>query len=269
MPEQKARPRTQPLEANIGCWWRFDRYVVENGWIRPARDASLTCYQVWEEFAESKRYNREPPPYASLLKLLGDIGVDYSEGNWRASVVKRKRGQGAQFIQRAGIGYYPIQARDGFDDEVTWANESRSHLPPEAETKIADWAGNHGLLGILPHIAENVTLAPRWIKDDPVLEPTWFTHRRQNGRWRTESLTEGGDPPIKASSGKAGKPVTDGFEEYGHPVHTTIQHIDRFGGLGPQVDNQDATSVSGGVRDRGGRDNAGTQRNSTNPTDQS
>ena len=55
----------QPLQPLVGQWWKFTRYELKDGYIRPAPDAILSEYDPWSE----------PPPgadtaYASLANLV-------------------------------------------------------------------------------------------------------------------------------------------------------------------------------------------------------
>ena len=58
----RTRERLEPL---AGQWWKFTRYELKDGYIRPAPDATLSAYDPWSE----------PPPgantaYASLANLV-------------------------------------------------------------------------------------------------------------------------------------------------------------------------------------------------------
>ena len=55
----------EPLKPLTGQWWKFTRYELKDGYIRPAPDATLSAYDPWSE----------PPPgadtaYASLANLV-------------------------------------------------------------------------------------------------------------------------------------------------------------------------------------------------------
>ena len=55
----------EPLQPLAGQWWKFTRYELKDGYIRPAPDATLSAYDPWSE----------PPPgadtaYASLANLV-------------------------------------------------------------------------------------------------------------------------------------------------------------------------------------------------------
>ena len=55
----------EPLKPLVGQWWKFTRYELKDGYIRPAPDATLSAYDPWSE----------PPrgadtAYASLANLV-------------------------------------------------------------------------------------------------------------------------------------------------------------------------------------------------------
>ena len=64
--QDKTMHRTRkPLKPLVGQWWKFTRYELKDGYIRPAPDATLSAYDPWSE----------PPPgadtaYASLANLV-------------------------------------------------------------------------------------------------------------------------------------------------------------------------------------------------------
>src|SRR4051812_21030165 len=98
------------LEMGTESWWRFGRYEVRDGYIRPAPQAQLDEYDPWAEYHAARRGRQEKPaPYQSLLSLL---------------------------------------------DEITAA------ISPRDERRIADWCNQYGLLGVLPHQVQLVSLAP-------------------------------------------------------------------------------------------------------------
>jgi hypothetical protein len=53
-----------------GEWWRFDRYEIERGCIRPAAGARLESYDPWQEFLQSHKETRGQPPYRDLVVLM-------------------------------------------------------------------------------------------------------------------------------------------------------------------------------------------------------
>ena len=91
-----------------GRWWRFDRYEIRDGHIRPAPGATVEDYDPWKDFREvrTKRLNTEPS-YQSLMALIENIAF------------------------RPGEHGHPP-----------------SELTPESETSILGWCADHGLLGI-------------------------------------------------------------------------------------------------------------------------
>ena len=136
----------QSLDLAGGGWWRFDRYEVRNGYIRPARGAVLTIYDPWAAYREARAARQEKAaPYQSLLTFIQSLHVAWS-------------------------------ARD--------------------ELRLADWCTEWGLLGILPHMAESVVLAPRWTRfpghrlsadESPGVAPAQRRYDRTNTGWASRA----------------------------------------------------------------------------------
>lgn len=107
----------------LGTWWRFDRYVVEAGALRPAPGASLQLFDPWASYAQARSgwgSSAGKAPYESLLDLVWDIRLR-----------PKPKGEAPE-------------------------------LTLECEQALLDWCAAHGLLGLLPHEAEVAHLAPRW-----------------------------------------------------------------------------------------------------------
>jgi hypothetical protein len=131
------------LSVTAGQWWRFSQYKLEDGYIKPARGARLMTYDPWRTYWETRgERSSVAPPYVSLLDLL--------------RIFKFRE------ISR-----------------VPWSGAA-DLLTPEATEGLLAWCKRYGLLGILPHRALVVTLAPRWEE--------WSTRRRKSdGRlWRVQ-----------------------------------------------------------------------------------
>ena len=52
-----------------GSWYRFDEYVAENGYIRPAPGAKLERFDPWREFRLAEQREGLPAPYAQLIEI--------------------------------------------------------------------------------------------------------------------------------------------------------------------------------------------------------
>src|SRR5882672_9075408 len=117
----------ETLQIASGAWWRFSRYELEDGYLRPARAAKLEAYDPWAEYWRSSE-ERLAPPYESLLALLGTLKWTGSPG------------------ENSDLGG-PAAPR---------------LLSSEAITGLLTWCSTHGLLGVLPQRACLVTLAPRF-----------------------------------------------------------------------------------------------------------
>jgi hypothetical protein len=102
MPTTVVDTRTH-VELSGGNWWRFTRYEVREGIIRPATGTRLQKYDPWAKGKPGK-HNVESTPYRSLLTLVDHFSVP----------------------------------------------------------ALVEWCQMHGLLGVLLHRAQTVTLEPQW-----------------------------------------------------------------------------------------------------------
>lgn len=78
----KKAPRVSKTRTLTQSWWRFSRYELHDGYIRPARGAKLEEYTPWDLHARSRdtRQRHRQPPYQELATLLGEFhgALDYS-----------------------------------------------------------------------------------------------------------------------------------------------------------------------------------------------
>ena len=125
------------LNLVTGGWWRWTRYEIRDGCIRPAPGARLESYdprEIWLRTrppAKSSNQGRSgEPPYQSLLRLLGEL--EY-----------RRPGDAALDFTPAEVDFL------------------LAPLSEESETKLLEWCARYGLLGIVLHRTAQVTLAPR------------------------------------------------------------------------------------------------------------
>ena len=125
------------LNVVTGGWWRWTRYEIRDGYIRPAPGSRLESYDprdIWLSTrppAKSSNQRRSgEPPYQSLLRLLGEL--EY-----------RRPGD-------APLDFKPAQV-----------DLLLAPLTDESEAKLLEWCAQYGLLGILLHRTVQITLAPR------------------------------------------------------------------------------------------------------------
>ena len=108
-----------------GSWWKFDRYELRDGMIRPARGAKLSRYDPWEDQNSAAPLQQDRvPAYRSLLDMVNRL----------------------RYLESPSP-----KTRD-------------RQLQPRSEKELLDWCGRYGLLGVLLHDAVQITLAPREIK---------------------------------------------------------------------------------------------------------
>lgn len=60
-------------------WWRFSRYEILDGYIRPAKGASLERYRPWLEYDALKGKGSVPRPYSGLVELSREFD-EHSSG---------------------------------------------------------------------------------------------------------------------------------------------------------------------------------------------
>ncbi len=66
------------LQRSAARWWRYSRYIVDEGRLRPASGAKLQSYDVWDR-CFSAQSDRRPgqSPYESLGRLVRDLEDPY------------------------------------------------------------------------------------------------------------------------------------------------------------------------------------------------
>ena len=64
-------------------WYRFDRYEIKGGYIRPSPGAKLSQYKPWDAFGPRKGQAGRSQPYQSLLQLAQEIDFDLANGTVR------------------------------------------------------------------------------------------------------------------------------------------------------------------------------------------
>jgi hypothetical protein len=112
-----------------GGWWRFTKYEIRDGAIRPAANASLEQYDPWDLYRISQIDSETPRPYQCLLALLLSMGACFDEKAGRWTLEK------------------------SLDD---------ASLSLSDQNEILNWCSRFGLLGILPHTAVIIELPPFW-----------------------------------------------------------------------------------------------------------
>lgn len=162
----------QPFDMILAGWWRFTQYELWDGSIRPADGAKLIWYDPWEAYKKSWDRNawandsdsletswleirNQYPPYRSLLKFITDL-----------TLIPSPEGKIHHPTLESGHGH-------------------RYNLTPESEVSLLEFCNQYGVLGILPHQAQSVFLAPRW-NDQLGTNRLWITQHhyvRGNTGW--------------------------------------------------------------------------------------
>jgi hypothetical protein len=148
-------------------WWRFERYEVDELYIRPAAGAELVPYDPWQQNREglARRKNHEPP-YVTLARL----GSECLSRGGRLPL-------GGRLAPRAS--HLPGLQFVGADDELLAA--------------IRDWSESNGPLGMLLAGLQAFTTAPRYrpgrdpgpyARDRALAFPWARTYELSAGQWR-------------------------------------------------------------------------------------
>jgi hypothetical protein len=167
----------QDFNVLVGRWWRFQRYELRDGIIRPVRGAKLAEYDPWKEFYDAQaRYKDRLRPYTELVNLVSTLGEELA--------CQRLHGK------------------------------SRMVLSRKVKKVLLDWCNRFGLLGVLLQRTFSVVLAPRWKFDSRLHEmtgyggtkgakyqelwPTLCRYNRSNDGWTSISSTDLSDPRSEA-----------------------------------------------------------------------
>ena len=140
--QDNALTDASPVKSNAralatGSWWRFSRYEIRDGYIRPALGARLRRYDPWKRWLKTRAVSRRSDgsvrgatPYRELLELLNKL-------EYRSVGADSPEFTPAQVDMLAG----PLTA--------------------DSEQRILRWCARYGLLGILQHRLLQVVLSPR------------------------------------------------------------------------------------------------------------
>jgi hypothetical protein len=148
----------QEAELWTGGWWRFSRYEIRDGAIRPVEDAQLEWYDPWELHRTSAWDTGTSPPYQSLIALLLSLGAFFDEAHTTWRLVKGVDNRSSMCLD------------EGF-------------LTSSEHDKILNWCNRFGLLGILPHAALTIGLPVR--RGHHLGKGIYFRRSRVrlNGKW--------------------------------------------------------------------------------------
>lgn len=148
----------QRRQYSSGGWWRFSRYEIRDGAIRPTEDAVLGEYDPWQLYRISEWDSGTPPPYHSLIALMTSIGAFFDE---------------ALSMWRLG----------GSTEDESPISFKENSLTSSEQAAILDWCPRFGLLGILPHTALTIQLPIRYSPRVGAGLQVEREHIRVNGKW--------------------------------------------------------------------------------------
>ncbi len=155
----------------VGFWWKFDRYEVCDGWIRPAEGATLERYDPWANYAkawdtpnaaEVGTKRRTVAAYQELMELVNSLS--------------------------AGAALEPTR---------------------EEEEAVLKWCAKHGLLGLLSDRLHGATFGAFWEKDETLKKVSPCVRRwtRKATGWADATRPQWLFDEHFALSGNPGEPV--------------------------------------------------------------
>lgn len=149
--------------ANAGWWYRFDRYEVRGGYVRPVTGTSGRWYDPWTSYR------------SAAVSRAGRDGA-------------RPSGQVMDPTSRApGTSR---QARPPYLSLIELLRRQPYVRDAASDAAIAEWCTGYGLLGVLPHRARMVTLATRWHHQEGLpagaLVPKRVSYLHVAGGWRAD-----------------------------------------------------------------------------------
>lgn len=78
-----------------GPWWRFSRYEIVNGVVRPTEDAYAEEYDPWQDYLENRRRGagegRVSAPYQDLIGVWRDVRGHDVDGSYGDLGLKQKK----------------------------------------------------------------------------------------------------------------------------------------------------------------------------------
>jgi len=163
----------QRLEFWSSKWWRFSRYEIHDGAIRPAGNGSLEQYDPWDLYRISGLDAETPSPYISLVQLLLSLGALVEDT-----------------VLDFGVTVSAWKLAKRLED---------GSLTPSDQDEILRWCSRFGLLGILPHAALSIEMPlthavrdENWHKCETGFRTVPMKHARTNGEWVVglQELTE-------------------------------------------------------------------------------
>ena len=163
-------PGTDP---HTQTWWRFSRYELRDGYIRPAPDATLEEYAPWDQHRSGRdaRMKKQQPPYQELVGVLHDFRYALDSSGTHVPEPKAEEAL-LDWCRRYGLlGLLPHQAQMvAFRPRYVWA--------PTIEFK---------------------DLVPSWESGEYV---------RQVGTWRVHYAYDSSDSPDRVLSDEDDPPTS-------------------------------------------------------------
>jgi endogenous inhibitor of DNA gyrase (YacG/DUF329 family) len=234
-------------EAN-GSWWRFDRYSLDNGWIRPAADALLERYDPWESFDIAGHRHRGggmlERPYLSLVELADFLVTRPERKNWRATGslptplgwCARHGLLGLMFLDVRQISLQPHWETTGLADRENCAKSVTYALDPTGWAETGDLFASADIRHLPPDSKPVGRLVPRSYWNPDWEEPGVLVQEARNGKFSRRRLEHLGQyfpsvPPVDRDVYRYPLPLSEDFWRlYAENADEFLDATRRFGG---------------------------------------
>jgi hypothetical protein len=77
-------PKPLSRSLAVGRWWRWSRYELRDGYIRPAPGVRLSVYDPWKRWLDNRPLGRrsdDGTPYRALLNMLRSLEYRQNSGD--------------------------------------------------------------------------------------------------------------------------------------------------------------------------------------------
>ncbi|MEQ9639615.1 MAG: hypothetical protein RIM84_06270 [Alphaproteobacteria bacterium] len=93
----------EPFSVMAGWWWRFERYEIVDGVIRPTAGAKLERYDPWAAYKEVGRRRRGPLPHEELLELVQGLTFTVRENGEEGALTDKSAADLVAWCNRHGL----------------------------------------------------------------------------------------------------------------------------------------------------------------------
>jgi hypothetical protein len=221
-------------------WWKFDRYTISGGAVRPARGAARQAYDPWQIFESARgKYRKVKTLWGDFVELGRQIRADAGTSlrpsvTGEALILEWCNNYGLLGIlpgQAQFISLVPTYEQVDRDSAVNLARSPRAMVQRSFGRVAGAWVGHHRHIGR----ADAVTVEPDWRAAKAVPQTAWvrgiepartlfwdwssFEWRNDEGNQRLASFFS-----FSAKNGQYPRPLSaDFWSVYQEPVWAWTQ----------------------------------------------